>query len=594
MAAHRAGRLDEAEALYRRMLRADAGNFSALHMLGFLQAQQGRFDDAATLLGKALKARPGEPATLGHYAHALMMAQRWDEALAAYDQVLAANPQAVDALYNKGVILSEQKKNAEALALFDHALALAPNAANILYSRGVVLAELGRYQDALVNYDKALAIQPNLALALDNIAFAALNLCDWPRMARITPETIARLPPLTVLGYSGDKALQLHAARRAIAQKVPQMPAPLWRGERYNHDRVRLAYVSYDLNEHAVGMQLAPLIESHDRTRFEVIAISIGGEDGSTMRQWLKGAFDQFHDFAALNSDEIARRMREMEIDVAIDLGGHTDGARPQIFSWRPAPVQAAWLGYPGTTGADFMDYLIADSTVAPFEDQPFYTERLVHLPDTFFPTDPTRPIGVAPSRADEGLPEDGFVFCSFNNGWKNTPPVFDAWMRLLHAVPGSVLWLKHSNRDARRNLEKEAAARGIDPTRLVFASNALLSVHLARHNLADLGLDTLPYNGHATTAHALWAGLPVITATGDAFAGRVAASLLKAIELPELITGNLADYEALALKLAREPETLAALKAKLAANRTTTPLFDRARFARAVEAAYLAMLSAR
>ena len=595
VAAHRAGLLPEASMLYRKMLRAEPGNFSALHMLGLLEAQQGRFDEAATLLGRALKARPGEAATLGHYAHALMMASRFDEASAAYDQMLMANPQAVDAIYNKGVIASKQGRAAQALVLFDRALALAPGAANVLYSRGVVLAQLGRYQDALANYDRALAIQPNLTLALGNQAFAALNLCDWPRMAQIAHQTaVGLLPPLTFLGYSSDKALQLQCARSAIAQKVPHMPPPLWRGERYDHARIRLGYVSCDFNEHAVGMQIAPLIEGHDRSRFEVIAISIGGEDGSTMRQWLKGAFDQFHDFAALNSDEIARRMRALEIDIAIDLGGHTQGARLPIFSWRPAPVQVAWLGYPGTTGADFMDWLIADETVAPFEDQPYYSERLVHLPDTFFSTDPTRPIGMAPTRAQECLPDDAFVFCSFNNGWKNSPAMFDVWMRLLAAVPGSVLWLKQPNRDARKNLEKEAAARGIDPVRLVFARDALLDVHLARHALADLCLDTLPYNGHATTAHALWAGTPLLTCRGKAFAGRVAASLLKAVDMPELVTKNLANYEALALKLAREADTLAALKAKLAVNRTTTPLFDRDRFRRAIEAAYLQMLSAR
>jgi protein O-GlcNAc transferase len=593
VALHRAGRLAEAEPLYRRLVRADANNFPALHMLGFLKAQQQNFDEAARLLGRALTLRPGEPQALGHYASCLMMAGRFGEARAAYDQMLAANPQAIEALYNKGVILSELKRPAEALALFDRALALMPNAPNILYNRGVVLAALGRHGDALANYDRALQWQPDLTLALSNRALSVLNLCDWPRLEQIARETPVELvSPLVLLGYCGDKARQLACARAAIARRAPAPGPPLWRGERYNHDRIRLAYVSADFNEHAVGMQIAPLIAAHDRAKFEVIAISLGGEADAVMRPRLQAAFDQFHDCAAMPAPDIARLMHALEIDIAIDLMGHTEGARPEIFSWRPAPVHAAWLGYPGTTGADFIDYLIADAIVAPMEDQPFYSEKLMHLPDTYFPTDPECPIGEMPTRAQEGLPQTGFVFCAFNNGWKISAQMFDVWMRLLNAVPGSVLWLKQTG--ARKALERAAAARGIDPARLVFADSAPLARHLARHALADLCLDTLPYNGHATTVHALWGGVPVVTLKGEAFAGRVAASLLNAAGLPDLVTATQADYEALALRLAQQPGELSSLKQKLANNRSTAPLFDLDRFRRALEAAYLEMLSVR
>jgi protein O-GlcNAc transferase len=454
----------------------------------------------------------------------------------------------------------------------------------------VVLAALGRHQDAVANYDRALQLQPGLTLALSNRVLPILNLCDWPRLAEIARDTPVELvSPLVLLGYSGDKGQQLASARAAIARRVPVPNPLLWRGERYAHDRTRLAYVSADFNEHAVGVQIAPLIEAHDRARFEVIAISLGGEADAVMRPRLQAAFDQFHDCAAMMAPEIARLMRELEIDIAIDLMGHTEGARPEIFSFRPAPVQAAWLGYPGTTGADFIDYLICDAVVAPIEHQPFFSEKLVHLPDTYFPTDPACPIGEVPSRAAEGLPDSDFVFCAFNNGWKISEAVFDTWMRLLHAVPGSVLWLKDTV--ARRNLEKAATARGIDPARLVFADSAPLSRHLARHALADLCLDTLPYNGHATTVHALWGGVPVITCEGDAFAGRVTASLLNAAGLPELVTDTLADYEATALRLAREPQALASLKDQLAQARVTAPLFDLDRFRNAIEATYQMMV---
>ena len=280
-----------------------------------------------------------------------------------------------------------------------------------------------------------------------------------------------------------------------------------------------------------------------------------------------------------------------MEIDIAIDLGGHTGLSRFQLFAHRFAPVQVEWLGYPGTTGADFIDYLIADRVVAPDEDQPFFSEKLIHLPHTYFPTDPDHVIAATPSRAEAGLPETGFVFCCTNNSWKITRPVFTVWMRLLDQVPGSVLLLKTAPADVRANLEREAVRHNIGAERLIWAGDVPLPEHLARYRAAGLFLDTLPYNAHATAADALWAGLPVLTVMGEAFAGRVAASLLHAIGMPELVTSNLADYEALALALARDPARLASLKEKLARNIATTPLFDADRFTRDLEAAYLKMM---
>ena len=588
VAAHRAGRLDQAEKLYRQILRADAANFAALHMLGFLKAQQGKYDDAITLLNKAVRKNPADPAALAHYAHALMAAQRFNEAMAAYDRLLAVQPANFEAHYNRGVILSQHQKYDDALASLDQALALQPNAAAVHFNRGVVLAELERHREALESYDRVLALDPSYAPALANRAMVALSLCDWDRVAQLSPEQAVMLaPPLTFLGLSADKNLQLACAAGTARTLAPKPVPPMWRGERYAHDRIRLAYVSADFREHAVAFQLAPLVERHDRARFQVIGISTGLSDDSAIRARLIKGFDRFHDFAGLNSDEIARRLREMEIDIAIDLGGHTGGARPRIFAHRPAPVQASWLGYPGTTGASFIDYLIADAIVVPFEDQAFYTESLVRLPYSYFPADPARTIAPVPGRGEMGLPEEGFVFCAFNNNWKITRPVFDIWMRLLHQVPQSVLWLKRPAPDARINLEREAAVRGIDPARLVYADEVPIAVHIARHALADLFLDTLPYNAHATAVDALGAGLPVLTCRGNAFAGRVAASLLHAAGLPELITETLSDYESRALELARNGAQLAALKEKLHRNLPTAPLFDVDGFRRAIESAF-------
>jgi len=599
LAAHQAGRFAEAESIYRQVLRAEAGNFPALHMLGFLKAQQGKYDEAIALLHKAVRANPADLTALSHHAGALMAAMRFDEALVAYDRLLARDPRAFDGLYNRGVILSQRFAFEEALPSLDQAALLQPGMPAVHYNRGVVLAGLNRNTEAMAAYSQALALDPNYSPARTNRTLVALTLCDWDWVAHLTPEqAFETAPPLALLGIFPDKALQLRCASGVARGLVPKPLPPLWRGETYRHDRIRLAYVSSDFREHAVAFQLAPIIERHDRTRFQVIGISLGPADDSAIRQRLKNSFDRFHDFAALNGEDIAQRLKDMEIDIAIDLAGHTGMSRFQIFAHRFAPVQVEWLGYPGTTGADFMDYLIADKTVAPDEDQPFFSEKLIHLPHTYFPADPDRVIAATPSRAEAGLPElpsdsigNGFVFCCTNNSWKITRPVFAVWMRLLGQVPGSVLLLKAAPADVRANLEREAASHGIGAERLVWAGDIPLPEHLARYRAADLFLDTLPYNAHATAADALWAGLPVLTAMGEAFAGRVAASLLHAIGMPELVTNNLAEYEALALALARDPARLAALKEKLARNIATTPLFNADGFTRDLEAAYLKMM---
>jgi len=333
---------------------------------------------------------------------------------------------------------------------------------------------------------------------------------------------------------------------------------------------------------------MAELFERHDRERFEVFAFSFGPDGGSPMRRRLEKAFDHFIDVRDISDADVARQIAELGVHVAIDLMGYTKHCRPGILAHRPAPVQVNYLGFPGTMGADFIDYILVDPFVVPLDQQPFFTEKLVHLPDCYQVTDSKRErADRTPSRADYGLPEEGFVFCCFNNNYKITPSFFEVWMRLLQAVPGSVLWLSGDNDTAERNLRREAEERGVDPERLIFAPRVEYADYLERYKLADLFLDTLPYNAGATASDALWAGLPILTCAGRSFAARMAGSLLHAVGLPELITTNLEDYEALALKLATEPEVLGALRTKLAENRDTAPLFDTDRFRRHIEAAY-------
>jgi predicted O-linked N-acetylglucosamine transferase (SPINDLY family) len=401
--------------------------------------------------------------------------------------------------------------------------------------------------------------------------------------------------PFQFFAISASLADQLQCAKRLVVDQ-PAFPA-VWRGEIYAHDRIRLGYFSADFCNHAVGQLTVGLFEAHDKSRFETVAISFGPDDGSKLRRRIKSAFEDFVEVREWNDADIAAAIRRREIDIIIDLTGMTRHNRFSVLSRQVAPIQVNFLGHAGTMGAGCVDYIIADRTIIPEEHFNYYSERVVWLPDTYQPNayrafNNKHSISERLStRAECNLSETAFVFCCFNNTYKITPAVFDLWMRLLKAVPDSVLWLSKPNPTAEANLGKEAELRGVSRERIIFAPKVPeMSDHLARQRQADLFLDTVPYNAHTTATDALWAGLPVLTCLGDTFAGRVAASLLKAVGLSELITTSLVDYEALALKLAREPSLLASIKAKLSSNRSTHPLFDTARFTRHIEAAYATM----
>jgi predicted O-linked N-acetylglucosamine transferase (SPINDLY family) len=523
---------------------------------------------------------------------------RFEEALASYNRAVMLRPDYAEALSNRGVTLYELKRFAEALASYDRALTVRPNYADALYNRGNTLKGLQRFEEALASYDRALAMKPDHAHAFNEIADCVNKLCNWHRRTDVADKVIAQILekksiiyPFTLLGYSGDPSLQLQCARNYVADRVPTLSPTLWAGPIWRNNKVRVAYLSADFHQHATAYLMAELFELHDRSRFEIIGVSYGIDDKSEMRKRLVAAFDQFHDVLRKSDEEVAKLLHDLRIDIAIDLKGYTQDFRFGILAYRPAPIQASYLGFPGTIGAEFIDYIIADKTVAPFEHQVFYTEKIVHLPDCYQVNDTKRRIAErTPTRQETGLPDNGFVFCCFNNNWKITPDIFRVWMRLLHVVEGSVLWLLGDNKSAERNLRMEAQACGIDPARLVFASRLPLEGHLARHRVADLFLDTLPVNAHTTASDALWAGLPVVTRLGESFAGRVAASLLNAVGLSELVTHSIEDYEALALRLAKDPSLLEGYRNQLAKNRLTHPLFDTDRFRRHIEASYLQM----
>jgi predicted O-linked N-acetylglucosamine transferase (SPINDLY family) len=397
--------------------------------------------------------------------------------------------------------------------------------------------------------------------------------------------------PVNIKQMCDSEPLSLSLAL-SLAKAIRLRNGPLWRGERYNHKKIRIAYISSDLRSHPVGITMVAPLEHHDKQRFDVTALSIGLDDGSAIRRRIEQAVDRFADVQAMSDLAVAQLIRELEIDIAIDLNGLTGLFRPRILAHRPAPLQVNFLGYPGTMGASFIDYIIADKNVIPAENRAYYTEQVARLPHAYLPYDGGRKFPDSRrGRAAQGLPETGFVFACFNSLHKLLPDIFSTWMRILRAVEGSVLWLPSESSAVIANLRREAMAQGVAPDRLVFASfEKNPDDHLARLRLADLFLDTLPYNAHSTATEALWAGLPLLTCRGQAFQARVGAGLLETLGLPELVTTSRAGYENLAIALARDPARLGAIREKLAGLRDSNPLFDVRRYTRDLEAVYTEM----
>ena len=483
-------------------------------------------------------------------------------------------------LDNRGVALFTVGRFEDALASYDRALAIRPADAETLCHRGHALAFLGRYEEAISAWERVLAIEPGHPNALGSLAFYQLMVCNWKATERIATE-LARVlaaesmtvEPFTLLAYSVGAADLLRHTRRYVRSRMPAVTRFSSARARRSPEKMRVAYLSSSFNRHPTGWQIAELLELHDRARFEVVGISYGRDDGSDIRARLVKAFDQFHDVTLRSDRDVAQLLFDRQVDIAVDLKGHTEQARPWILAGRPAPVQVSYFGFTASMGVDFIDYVLADAVVLPFDQQEHYSEKIVHIPGCYWVNDCRRRVAdEVPSRGAVGLPEDGFVFCCFNNSYKLTPQLFDVWTRLLQQVEGSVLWLLQTSELAMRNLRDEASARGIDPARLIFAPKMEISRHVARHRLADLFLDNLPVNAHTAASDALWVGLPVLTCLGHSFIGRVAASLLRAVGLPELVTTSLDEYEALALRLAQDPAQLRAIRQRLEANRLTHP----------------------
>jgi protein O-GlcNAc transferase len=589
---------DEALAAFEHALSIAPGNVEALTNRASVLIRLKRFEEARVDASRASAAEPLNAAAWHNLGGALSGLKRHKEALACLDEALSLAPDNGATWNNRGAAMVALKQEEAALPYFDKALQRNPADAESWTNRARAHSNLRRFAEAMADSDRALAIDPGLLSARRIGIHSRLHACAWEKRdedkRRITAGLAAGERIITALDHRGlcdSESENLIAARLWAAEEYPPSPTPLWRGERYAHDKIRVAYVSTDFRAHAVAFLIVGCFEHHDKNRFETTAISLHADDGSETRRRIETAFDRFIDVTAMSDADVAARLREMEIDIAIDLNGYTGDARTGIFAHRVAPVQVNYLGYPGTMGTPYMDYIIADATVIPAEHRAHYSEKVVYLPHAYQANDRKRRIAErTPPRAECGLPPTGFVFACFNNTHKIGPEMFDIWMRLVRDVPGSVLWLFEDNAVAAQNLRREAAARGVAAERLVFAPRMMPPEHLARTQLADLFLDTLPYNAHTTASDALWMGLPLVTCPGNTFPSRVAASLLSAIGMPELVTSSLAEYEELARVLARTPDRLAAIKAKLMRNRDTEPMFDTARFTRYLESAYITM----
>ncbi len=588
----------EALAAYEMAVAASPRNIDAMCGRGLALFELARPADALAAFDQVLALVPGHLDSIMGRAHALVMLGRAAEAVAIMDRVLAVVPKNPLAHYVRGHGLLAMFDTAQAVESFRVAAELAPDMTAAVHNHADALRALGRYSEAIPVFERVLAREPGHGRAMSGLASSALHCCEWQTVDRLARpiETAVRdgvrgIDPFTLLMLSPSPELHLNCAESFTRFTCPPVLSAARRLRARTRPRLKLAYLSSDFRTHATAYLMAELFELHDRDRFEVIGLSGAPGDDSAIRKRVVAAFDQFHDVARSSNAEIDALIRRLEIDIVVDLKGHTAQSRIGALASRPAPVQATYLGYPGSSGAPFIDYMIGDAIVTPFEQQAFYSEKIVQLPGCYQVNDRKRAISAAPMRRSEhGLPDGAFVFCCFNSAYKIDAAFFACWMRLLEAVDGSVLWLLKSNARAAENLARQARTGGIDPARIVFAEPKDLPLHLARHRLADLALDTLPYNAHTTGSDALWAGLPMLTCKGAHFAGRVGASLLGAVGLPELVTESLADYEALAIALAEDRGRLAATRENLARSLATAPLFDTDRFRRHIEAAYATM----
>ena len=631
---HKAGDVGQAAGIYADILSRNPKHPGALHLLGVLFYQSGTGTRAVNLISQAVELEPDNPVFLMNLGNALQCDGQLIRAEESFRRALALRPDFAEAFNNLGTTLAGQFRLNEAIDCFGQAISISPSNPEPYNNRGNAYQTLKRVDAALLDFQEALRLRPDYTDAYSNLGYALVELsrlddavdsfecatridrdfeyvrgalhhtkmriCDWSNYVAEVNSLLQDLiqkrakcvPAFAILSISDSLSIQRRAAEIWASDKHPSQDSLGPTRDRHPDGRIRIGYYSADFYEHATAYLIAEIFELHDKTRFEVIAFHFGPLTGDQMQRRIQLAVDSFHDVSHQSDYGVAQLSRDLGIDIAIDLKGFTQNQRSGIFANRAAPVQINFLGYPGTMGADYIDYIIADVELIPEESRSYYTEDIIYLPGSYQPNDRQRVISAdTPTRSQLGLPGQGFVYCCFNNNFKINPDVFDAWLEILNSVPGSVIWLLEDNPSATRNLRREAHSRGLAMDRIFFAQRAPLADHLARHRVADLFLDTWPYNAHTTASDALWAGLPVLTLRGESFAARVGASLLRAVDLPELIMETRENYVKKAIDLGRNPALLTALKERLRLSRTTASLFDSVSYTRNLEAAYLELM---
>jgi len=589
------GDLEGARHAYLEALSLAPERPSVLVNLAAVLIAERRFAEAEEYARRATAVEPGNEVAWMNLGLSLLGRNQTGRAIVCFDEALSIKPSYAEAHGNKGVALAAANRLEEALVCLDAAISSKTDYPEALFGRAELLRSMGRLEESAGAWKQLLSMFPHYRYAVGGRAYTAMLMCEWSRYRETAGEIVRNTfsgkpstPAFYALAVEDDPEFQLSCAKQWANERYSYQQRTAEFGKAYDHRKIRVAYLSSDFNSHSVSYLSAGLFEVHDRERFEVYGISWSNDDSSRIRKRIEKGFDRFIDVRGRSAEQAVTLMRQNEIDIAVNLNGFTSGESNQIFASGSAPVQVNYLGFPGTMGAEFMDYVIGDAFVIPKDAQAYYAEKVVYLPDTFQVNDSKREVSDSKlGRKEAGLPESGFVFCSFVNSYKISPTVFSIWMRLLNAINGSVLWLAAWNPWVKENLKVEAARRGIGPERIVFLPTQHYADYLAMYRLADLSLDTLPFNGGTTSSDALWGGVPLVTCAGKSFAARMAGSLLTAVGLPELITYSLEEYEQLARSLASDSAKLRDIRARLAANRLTHPLFDTVRFARHLEAAY-------
>ena len=588
-------KINDAKKICIEIYKKNPKHFDNLRLLNFIYFKEKKFSKALNFINEAIKINPNFAETYNVQGNTLNELKQLNQAIISYDKAIKINPNFSNAYYNKGLVLHELKNTNLAIENYKEAIKINPNFFQAYNNMGFAFHQLKRFDESLKSYEKAFAINPNSNFLLGKIIHSKNFLCEWKshkeNLKNLTDQlenNKASCLPFATLSLFDSPRLQKKAAELWIQETFPKNNIPEKIKKYKSNKKIKLGYYSADYHNHATSFLIAELMELHNKSKFELFGFSFGPNKQDEMRKRVSSSFDQFIDVRFKSDYEIVELSRKLEIDIAVDLKGITTDSRFGIFLKRCAPIQINFLGYPGTLGTSTIDYILADKILISKKNQKNFFEKIIYMPNSYQPNDTKKKISKKNfTRKEMGLPKNSFVFCCFNQNYKITPDVYDIWMKLLKKIDGSVLWLMKNSEKVTENLKKEAIKRNIKSNRIIFAEKMPLAEHLARHKLADLFIDTFPYNAHTTCSDALWSGLPVITRMGESFASRVGASLLSAIELNELITKSEKEYEKLAIKLATNPKLLNKIKNKLKKNKVLKPLFNTKLYTSNIELAY-------